>query len=58
MAYDQKKKTRKERAEARGVAWRVHRKVRYRGLARNTAQLFTLFALANFHMARRELAVT
>lgn len=89
---------RKERAEARGVAWRVHRKarrgkrlscadrsfnkksnrvrarvehpfgvikhlwgyrkVRYRGLAKNTAQLFTLFALANFHMVRRELAVT
>ena len=24
-----------------------HRKVRYRGLAKNTAQLFSLFALAN-----------
>ena len=27
------------------------RKVRYRGLEKNTAQLYTLFALANFHMA-------
>ena len=89
---------RRERAEARGIAWRVHRKatrsrrltcadrsfnkksnrvrarvehpfgvikhlwgyrkVRYRGLAKNTAQLFTLFALANFHLVRRELVVT
>ena len=35
-----------------------YRKVRYRGLFKNTAQLFTLFALANFHLVRRELAVT
>ena len=35
-----------------------YRKVRYRGLAKNTAHLFTLFALANFHLARRELALT
>ncbi len=35
-----------------------YRKVRYRGLAKNTAQLFTLFALANFYMARRELVAT
>jgi IS5 family transposase len=89
---------RKERAEARGITWRVHRKanrgrrltcadrsfnkksnrvrarvehpfgviknlwgyrkVKYRGLAKNTAQLLTLFALANFHLVRRELAVT
>ena len=28
-------------------------KVRYRGLAKNTAQLHTLFALANIWMARR-----
>ena len=27
------------------------RKVRNRGLEKNTAQLYTLFALANFHMA-------
>jgi IS5 family transposase len=30
-----------------------HRKVRYRGLAKNTAQLHTLFALANLVLARR-----
>ena len=34
-----------------------HTKVRYRGLAKNTAQLFTLFALANLWMARKTLAV-
>lgn len=33
-----------------------HRKVRYRGLAKNLAQLHTLFALANLHLARRKLA--
>ena len=32
-----------------------HVKVRYRGLAKNTAQLHTLFALANLWMARRRL---
>ncbi|MBS3935266.1 MAG: transposase, partial [Sulfuritalea sp.] len=30
-------------------------KVRYRGLAKNTAQLTTLFALSNLWMARRVL---
>jgi IS5 family transposase len=30
--------------------------VRYRGLAKNTAQLQTLFALANLSMARRRVA--
>jgi len=30
-----------------------HRKTRYRGLAKNTAQLHTLFALANLILARR-----
>lgn len=30
-------------------------KVRYRGLAKNTAQLMTLFALANLWMLRRRL---
>ena len=30
-----------------------HRKARYRGLAKNTAQLFSLFALANLVLARR-----
>jgi IS5 family transposase len=32
-----------------------HRKVRYRGLAKNTAQLHTLFALANLVIASRRL---
>jgi IS5 family transposase len=32
-----------------------HRKVRYRGLAKNTAQLHTLFALANLVIAKRAL---
>jgi transposase, IS5 family len=32
-----------------------HQKVRYRGLAKNTAQLFALFAPSNLWMARRRL---
>ena len=32
-----------------------HRKVRYRGLAKNLAQLFTLFGFANLVLARRRL---
>jgi len=32
-----------------------HRKVRYRGLSKNTAQLYSLFALANLVIARRFL---
>jgi IS5 family transposase len=32
-----------------------HVKVRYRGLAKNTAQLHTLFALSNLWMVRRQL---
>jgi IS5 family transposase len=32
-----------------------HRKVRYRGLAKNTAQLSSLFALANLLIAKRVL---
>ena len=35
-----------------------YRKVRYRGLAKNAAQIFTLFALANFYLARHELRST
>ena len=31
------------------------RKVRYRGLTKNTAQLHTLFALANLVLAKRRL---
>lgn len=34
-----------------------HIKVRYRGLAKNTAQLHTLFALANLWMVRKKLDV-
>ena len=32
-----------------------HRKARYRGLAKNEAQLFSLFGLANLVLARRQL---
>ena len=32
-----------------------HRKVRYKGLAKNTAQMFSLFGLANLVLARRQL---
>ncbi len=35
-----------------------YRRVRYRGLAKNAAHLFTLFALANWYLVRRELAAT
>lgn len=35
-----------------------YRKVRYRGLAKNAAQVFTLFALANVYLARRALRAT
>ena len=35
-----------------------HRKTRYRGLAKNTAQLHSLFALANLFIARRLLLIT
>ena len=35
-----------------------HRKVRYRGLAKNQAQLYTLFALANLVLARRRVLGT
>ncbi len=33
-----------------------YRKVRYKGLDKNASQVFTLMALANLYMARRELA--
>ena len=32
-----------------------HRKTRYRGLAKNEAQLFSLFALVNLVLARKRL---
>jgi IS5 family transposase len=35
--------------------WFGFTKVRYKGLAKNTAQLMTLFALSNDWMARRHL---
>jgi len=33
-----------------------YRKVRYRGLAKNNAQVFLLLALANLYLARRSIA--
>ena len=33
-----------------------YRKVRYKGIDKNASQVFTLMALANFYMARRQLA--
>ena len=33
----------------------AHRKARYRGLVKNTAQLFTLFAMANLMIAKKRL---
>jgi IS5 family transposase len=35
-----------------------HRKARYRGLAKNTVQLFTLFGFANLVLAGRQFGVT
>ena len=32
-----------------------HKKVRYKGLAKNKAQLFSLFGLANLQIAKRSL---
>ena len=37
--------------------WR-YQKVRYKGLLKNTAQVFSLFALANLYLVRRELLST
>lgn len=64
-AYDrlcERIETLKAQVRARGEhAFRVIKrqfgyvKVRYRGLAKNTAQLHMLFALANIWMARRKL---
>ncbi|MSQ66240.1 MAG: IS5/IS1182 family transposase, partial [Limnohabitans sp.] len=34
-----------------------YRKTRYRGLAKNTAQLITLFALSNLWMVRKRILV-
>jgi IS5 family transposase len=67
-AYDrilERIETLKAQVRARGEhAFRVVKrqfgyvKVRYRGLAKNTAQLHMLFALANIWMARRKLLAT
>ncbi|GJL82703.1 MAG: IS5 family transposase [marine bacterium B5-7] len=35
-----------------------YRKVRYRGLAKNAAQIFTLLSLANYYLARKQLVAT
>jgi IS5 family transposase len=35
-----------------------YRKVRYKGLYKNAAQVFSLFALANLYLVRRELSAT
>jgi IS5 family transposase len=35
-----------------------HRKLRYRGLAKNTAQLHVMFGLANLVIAKRSLMAT
>ena len=35
-----------------------YRKVRYRGIAKNGAQVFALLALANLFLARRKLALS
>ena len=48
------------RAKVEHPFWVIKRQfgfteVRYRGLAKNTAQLVTLFALSNLWMARRSL---
>ncbi len=36
----------------------MHRKTRYKGLVKNTAQMFSLFGLANLLLARRWLCRT
>ena len=65
--YKAKRKIEKAKAQVRAKVehpFRVIRrqfgyvKVRFRGLAKNTAQLMTLFALSNLWMARRHLIAT
>ena len=63
LSSSQKKRNRKHGAVRAKVehVFRVikcqfgYRKVRYRGLAKNAAQMFALMALANLYLARREL---
>ena len=47
-------KTLKSRTSCRTRVFR-HKKTRYRGLAKNHAQLYSLFGLANLAMAKRRL---
>ena len=61
-AYDRRLNRLRSAVRARGEhAFRVVKqlwgftKVRYRGLAKNTARLFAMFALANLYMVRRRL---
>ncbi len=65
--YKAKRKIEKAKAQVRAKVehpFRVikrqfgHVKTRFRGLAKNTAQLMTLFALSNLWMARRHLLTT
>jgi IS5 family transposase len=35
-----------------------YKKVRYRGIDKNTAQVFTLMALANYYLLRKQLAAS
>lgn len=52
-------KTRAKVEHAFGVVKHLwgYRKVKYKGLAKNAAQVFSLFMLSNLYMARKELAV-
>lgn len=61
-AYDRRLNRLRSAVRARGEhAFRIVKqlwgftKVRYRGLAKNTARLFAMFALANLYMVRRRL---
>ncbi|QLC74621.1 IS5 family transposase [Pseudomonas sp. LPB0260] len=65
--YKAKRKIEKAKAQVRAKVEHPFRvikrqfgyvKVRFRGLAKNTAQLMTLFALSNLWMARRHLLTT
>lgn len=51
-------KTRARVEHAFGVVKNLwgYRKVRYKGIAKNATQVFMLFTLSNFYMARKELA--
>ena len=65
LSHGQKKKNRKRSSVRAKVEhpFRIikdqwgHRKVRYRGIEKNTLQLHTLFALANLYMKRKQLLV-